>query len=296
MKKWILSLLFVCLGTSLMAQNLSIIGYVFDNKHKPLPGATIYLISKTNPTQKQGNIANIDGSFTVKNLAAGTYTMQISFVGFNTLVQNVEIKQNNQKLGNFTLHEQTIKLKEVTAVARESRAVQLTDTMRYNADAFKTIQGANVETLISKMPGIVVDGSGTVQAQGETVQNVLLDGKPFFNGDPTLALRNLPAEIVQNIEVFDKKTEQAEFTGFDDGNSVKTINIVTRKGMQTGVFGKIVGGIGLDQDKDVDYQGSASVNIFNGNRRITLLGMSNNINQQNFSQEDLSGIMSSTGG
>lgn len=295
MKNLILSL-FLCLSATTFAQSLTVTGYVFDSKHKPLPGATVYLYTKNDPNHRMGNVANADGSFSINGLGFGPYIMQISFVGFNSLTQNVVISKNDQNLGSFTLRDQTINLKEVTAVGRESRAVQLNDTMRYNADAFKTIQGANVETLISKMPGIVVDGSGNVQAQGEAVQKVLVDGKPFFDGDPTLALRNLPAEIVQNIEVFDKKSEQAEFTGFDDGNSVKTINVVTRRGMQTGVFGKLSGGIGLDQDNKVDYQGSASVNLFNGNRRITLLGMSNNINQQNFSQEDLAGIMSGGGG
>lgn len=294
MKNLILSL-FLCLSATIFAQSITVTGNIFDSKHKPLPGATVYLYTKNNPNHRMGNVANTDGSFSIDGLGFGPYIMQISFVGFNSLTQNVVISKNNQNLGNFTLQEETISLKEVTAVGRESRAVQLNDTMRYNADAFKTIQGANVETLISKMPGIVVDGSGNVQAQGETVQKVLVDGKPFFDGDPTLALRNLPAEIVQNIEVFDKKSEQAEFTGFDDGNSVKTINVVTRRGMQTGVFGKLTGGIGLNQDNKVDYQGSASVNLFTGNRRITLLGMSNNINQQNFSQEDLAGLMSGGG-
>ena len=145
------------------------------------------------------------------------------------------------------------------------------------------------------MPGIVVDNSGNIQAQGEAVQNVLVDGKPFFNGDPTLALRNLPADIVQNIEVFDKKSEQAEFTGFDDGNSVKTINVVTRRGMQFGVFGKIIGGGGLDKDKNADYQGYSAINLFRGSQRITFLGMSNNINVQNFSSQDLAGVISNAG-
>jgi len=294
--KLLLLSLFSCFISSIYAQNITVTGHIFDNKHRPLPGATAYLFTSGNPNHKFGNVAEIDGSFSIKGLSPGIYTMQISFVGFNTLTQTVKITQSGQNLGNFNLREQAIALKEVTAVGRASRAVQLTDTLRYNADAFKTIQGADVQTLISKMPGIVVDNSGNVQAQGEAVQNVLVDGKPFFNGDPTLALKNLPADIVQNIEVFDKKTEQAEFTGFDDGNSIKTINIVTRKGMQYGVFGKIIGGLGVNDDKDADYEGYAAVNLFHGNQRITLLGMSNNINIQNFSSEDLAGVMSSTGG
>ncbi len=283
--------LFLFFSATVSAQNIIATGSIFDTKHQPLIGATATMYSKSNPNHKFGDVANANGNFSIKGLSSGSYTLQISFVGFTTLTKNVEIKQNNQRLGSFTLKEESIDLKEVTAVGRATRAQQTEDTIKYNADAFKTIQGADASTLISKMPGIMVDGSGKIQAQGETVQKVLVDGKPFFDGDPNLALKNLPAEVVQNIQVFDKKSEQAEFTGFEDGNSVKTINVITRRGMQTGVFGKLNAGIGLDQDNKTDYQGSLSMNIFRGDRRITLLGMSNNINQQNFSQDDLAGIM-----
>jgi len=278
------------------AQTISIKGHVEDSKHHSLPGATVYLWIKDSPSTRVGNVTGNDGSFVVSKLYVGTYMMQVSFIGFNTISQTVKITQNGQNIGTIILHDKSLALNEVTAIGRLSRAIQISDTMRYNADAFKTIQGADAETLISKMPGIIVDNQGNIQAQGETVQNVLVDGKPFFNGDPTLALKNLPADIVQNIEVFDKKSDQAEFTGFDDGNSIKTINVVTRHKMQIGIFGKIIDGIGEDQSKDVDYQSSASINIFEGNRRITLLGMSNNINQQNFSQLDLAGVIGGSGG
>ena len=293
--KTMLLLLFSMMTVAMSAQTLSIKGHIEDNKHQPLPGATVTVWLKDSPNVRTGNVSNKDGVFVINNLYVGTYIMQVSFVGFNTETQTIKVTQNGQDVGTILLREKSVALNEVTAVGRLTRAVQISDTMRYNADAFKTIQGASAETLISKMPGIVVDNQGNIQAQGETVQNVLVDGKPFFNGDPTLALKNLPADIVQNIEVFDKQSDQAAFTGFDDGNSIKTINVVTRRNMRTGIFGKIVDGIGEDHSHDVDYQSSASINIFNGNRRITLLGMSNNINQQNFSQEDLAGVMGGGG-
>ncbi|MGC9150492.1 MAG: outer membrane beta-barrel protein [Microbacter sp.] len=294
MKTWLFILFSMMIGV-MSAQTLSVKGRIEDHKHQPLPGATVTLWLKDSPNVRTGNVSDKDGTFVINNLYIGTYIMQVSFVGFNTETQTIKITQNGQDLGTFTLREKAVALNEVTAIGRESRAIQLSDTLKYNADAFKTLQGASAETLISKMPGIIVDNQGNIQAQGETVQQVLVDGKPFFNGDPTLALKNLPADIVQNIEVFDKKSDQAEFTGFDDGNSIKTINVMTRRGMQTGIFGKIVDGIGEDHSHDVDYQSSASINIFHGNRRITLLGMSNNINQQNFSQEDIAGVMGGGG-
>ncbi|MBB3186466.1 TonB-dependent receptor [Microbacter margulisiae] len=295
MKKHLFFAVFCMFAGISAAQTFSVKGHVNDTRHRSLPGATVYLWPANHSDQRVGNVTANDGSFTVNVPYLGPYVMQVSYVGFNTTTQNVKITQNGQDVGIIILHEKTVALNEVVAVGRETRAIQVSDTLKYNADAFKTLQGSDAETLISKMPGIVVDNSGTIQAQGETVQQVLVDGKPFFNGDPTLALKNLPAEIVKNIEVFDKKSDQAEFTGFDDGNSIKTINVVTRRGMQTGIFGKIIDGAGEDHSHDIDYQSSASVNVFNGNRRITLLGMSNNINQQNFSDEDLGGVMGGGG-
>ncbi|HRD38097.1 MAG TPA: hypothetical protein PLC65_05660, partial [Bacteroidia bacterium] len=115
-------------------------------------------------------------------------------------------------------------------------ATQNGDTTSYNSKAFKTNKDANAEDLITKMPGVtVVDGK--VQAQGEDVKQVLVDGKPFFGDDPNSVLKNLPAEVIEKVQVFDKRSDQAQFTGFDDGNTSKTINIVTKAQFRNGVFG-----------------------------------------------------------
>lgn len=150
------------------------------------------------------------------------------------------------------------------------------------------MEGSSAEDLLAKMPGIVVEG-GTVQAQGEQVQKVLVDGKEFFDGDVNLAIKNLPSDVIASIEVFDKKSEQAEFTGFDDGEEVKTINIITKGGFRQGTFGEVSGGYGTDDR----YKVNGNINFFDDDRRISVLGMTNNVNQQNFSQEDLAGVMSS---
>jgi hypothetical protein len=143
------------------------------------------------------------------------------------------------------------------------------------------------------MPGVtLVDGK--IQAQGEDVKQVLVDGKRFFGDDANAVLKNLPAEIIDKVQVFDNKSDQSQFTGFDDGNASKTINIVTKAQFRNGIFGKVYGGYGYENK----FKGGASVNIFKGNRRITVLEQSNNINELNFSSEDLVGVASnaSTGG
>lgn len=177
-------------------------------------------------------------------------------------------------------------LGEVSVQGRATRAEQQGDSLLYNAEAFQVMMGSSAEDLLAKMPGIVVEG-GTIQAQGEQVQKVLVDGKEFFDGDVNLAIKNLPSDVIASIEVFDKKSEQAEFTGFDDGEEVKTINIVTKGGFRQGTFGEVSGGYGTDDR----YKVNGNLNFFNDDRRISVLGMSNNVNQQNFSQEDLAGVM-----
>lgn len=178
-------------------------------------------------------------------------------------------------------------LGEVSVQGRATRAEQKDDSLMYNAEAFQVMMGSSAEDLLAKMPGIVVEG-GTIQAQGEQVQKVLVDGKEFFDGDVNLAIKNLPSDVIASIEIFDKKSEQAEFTGFDDGEEVKTINIVTKSGFHQGTFGEVSGGYGTDDR----YKVNGNINFFNDDRRISILGMSNNVNQQNFSQEDLAGVMS----
>src|SRR5690606_12456150 len=144
---------------------------------------------------------------------------------------------------------------------------------------------------VEKMPGVVVQ-DGQVQAQGEQVQRVTVDGKEFFGNDPTVALRNVPADLIQSIEVFDRQSDQAQFTGFNDGNTQKTINIVTRTGMSNGQFGKVYGGYGADER----YITGGNINMFDGDRRISLIGLANNVNQQNFAFEDLMGMGGGGGG
>lgn len=282
---------FVFLGVALLcslsvfAQTLS--GVVTDQKSREgLISATVQLIAgdgKINYTS-----TDLKGMFQFKKLPAGTYTLQISYVGYKTYKEAVIIPSSGEKKVNVTMREDVNLLDEVSVNARATRAEQKGDSLLYNAEAFKVMQGSSAEDLLAKMPGIVVEG-GSIQAQGEEVKKVLVDGKEFFDGDVNLAIKNLPSDIIAGIEVFDKKSEQAEFTGFDDGEEVKTINIVTKGGFRQGTFGEVSAGYGTEDR----YKVNGNVNFFNEDRRISLLGMSNNVNQQNFSQEDLAGVMSS---
>ena len=186
---------------------------------------------------------------------------------------------------------------EVTAdhVALEIRK----DTISYNADAFQTQPNAAVEDLLKKLPGLEVDQEGNVKAQGEDVQNVLVDGKEFFGTDPKIATKNLPADAIDKVEVYDRKSEMAEFSGVDDGEREKTINLRLREDKKKGVFGNLEAGYGTDER----YKAKASLNRFSKNSQLSFLGLANNVNEQGFSVNEflnfsggMSRMMQSGGG
>lgn len=268
----------------LMAQSLS--GTVTDKTTKEdLISATVQLVSSDGKSSYTST--DLNGNFQFKKMQPGTYTLQVTYVGYKSYKVKQTLSEGQEKRVKIEMSEDAQLLGEVSVQGRATRAEQQGDSLLYNAEAFQVMMGSSAEDLLAKMPGIVVEG-GTIQAQGEQVQKVLVDGKEFFDGDVNLAIKNLPSDVIASIEVFDKKSEQAEFTGFDDGEEIKTINIVTKSGFRQGTFGEVSGGYGTDDR----YKVNGNLNFFNDDRRISVLGMSNNVNQQNFSQEDLAGVMS----
>jgi Outer membrane protein beta-barrel family/CarboxypepD_reg-like domain len=280
--------------TGIKAQNIVVTGTLLDNTdHSPLIGAGVALIDTKDSSLQYHVVTNTNGQFAfhAHSLIAGNYTLQAMYLGYNTFQKNIYIQNTTNNLGTLYLTQAGKRLKEVKVVGQVPPAQLKGDTLDFNAKAFKAQPDATAEDLVGKMPGIMVNSNGSVTAQGETVQQVLVDGKPFFGNDPTTALRNLPAEVIDKIEVFDKMSDQAQFTGFDDGNSQKTINIVTRVEDRNGQFGKLYAGYGTNGR----YSLGGNINFFNNDRRISVIGIYNNINQQNFATQDLLGVMSSGG-
>src|SRR6476469_6161465 len=264
----------------------SVSGRVADGKDQsPLIGANVILIHLPDSV-KTGSAADADGAFRFDNVAAGRYLLDISFVGYRTQTQPVTVAGTPVQLGTVVMQAGGVQLKGVTVVGQAAQSVQRGDTTQFNARAFKTNPDANASDLIQKMPGVTVGADGKVQAQGENVQQVLVDGKPFFGSDPDATLKNLPAEVIDKIEVFDQRSEQSRFSGFDDGNTTKTINIVTKEELRNGTFGRVVDGAGPER-----YKVSGNVNKFKGDERMSVLAQSNNVNEQNFGTEDLLGVV-----
>jgi hypothetical protein len=251
----------------------------------PMPGVNVALLSAADSSLVSGTASSAQGIFVLDRIPNGDYIVATTFIGFTTQLIPVRIAGQDIPRLVIRMTEGPQLLDELQISALIPRVEVRGDTTAFNADAFQVNPDANAEDLVRRMPGFVVQ-DGQLQAQGEAVRRVLLDGEEFFGEDATLALRNLPADIIGSIELFDRRSDQARFTGFDDGNEERTINIVTRTGRVNGQFGRGT----LSGGNDDRYMASGNLNYFSGPRRISILGMSNNVNQQNFTGADLEGV------
>ncbi len=294
MKKiFTLSAVFLLLLSSINAQKADgiIKGKLTDSTGKqPLNGATVSVINTKDSSLATFTLSNKLGAFEIKGLEQGNYQLVVSFQGYETLKKVVSITSQSKMvdLGELIVQKEYKTLGEVVVIS-ESPVVVKNDTVQFNASGFKTKPNATVEDLLKKIPGVEVDKEGNVKAQGEDVQKVYVDGKEFFGNDPKLATKNLTADMVESIQVFDDMSDQAKFTKIDDGSRSKTLNIKLKKDKNKGFFGRALAAYGSDDR----YETNLSFNRFVGEKRISVLFNANNINKQGFSFSD---IISSMGG
>ena len=288
MKKIILLMVIAVLaGSVTFAQQARLSATVVDFiTRNPLPSANISLTSVADTLNKKYSSSNDMGKFIFSNVAPGTYTLKIWYIGYRDVTRKVTISGSGIDLGLLPMAQVSILLSEYVVKGEAPPVVQVGDTVQFNSKAFKLNLDASAEDLLTKLPGVTIDNN-TVTAQGETVTQIFVDGRRFFGDDPMIALRNLPAEVIDKIQVYDKMSDQSELTGFNDGQTTKTINIITRPDRRRGQFGRLVAAYG-DEGR---YQTAASTNFFQGTSRITLLGQSNDVNQQNFTTQDFLGAM-----
>jgi hypothetical protein len=285
--------LFVFSQIGFTQNNTILKGKVIDSTAKQnLKDASISILNSKDSTVEAFSLAKPDGSFEVKGFSMGTFVLQISFNGYEPYFKTIVFSKQNPilEIGTIYLKPQA---KELEGVAVVAAPIQIKgDTTEFNAGSFKTKPNATAEDLLKKLPGVTVEKDGSVKAQGQTVKRVLVDGKRFFGDDPTTATKNLPTDVIDKIQVYDAQSDQSSFSGFDDGNRDKTINIITKKDKRKGYFGKLSVGAGNNER----YSTAANFNRFNGNQQISFIGQGNNINQQNFSIQDLFGTMNRGGG
>lgn len=271
--------------------NGSVKGKLLDTTaRQSIAEATISVILSKDSSLISFALSDKKGAFEIKNLDAGEYLLMVSHTGFENFRKKFSISadKKNIDLEEISLQKEYKTLQGV--VVTDAAPVRVKDdTISFRADAFKTKPNASAEDLLKKLPGVQVQKDGTINAMGENVQKVYVDGKEFFGSDPKLATKNITAEMVDQIQVFDDMSDQAKFTKIDDGSRSKTINLKLKKDKNKGDFGKLSVGAGTDSR----YEGNLSFNHFRGNQRISVLAAANNTNKQGFSFTD---IISSMGG
>jgi len=272
----------------LFSQKYNLRGTVVDTASAPLAGGTVMLLAPADSSLLAFTRTGDNGIFEFKNQPAGEYLLRCTYFGFQNLQKNARLEGAENTVDAGVLHMQ-VKSQLLGEVEIKGEANPVTikqDTIEFNAGSFKVKDNAVVEDLLKKLPGVEVTRDGTVRAQGEEVKNVMVDGKKFFGNDPKLATKNLPADAVEKVQVFDKKSDQAVFSGIDDGQREKTINLDLKEDKKNGWFGRALAGAGADDPGDLRYEGNLSLNRFKPRQQLSLLGMGNNVNQAGFSVDD----------
>lgn len=287
MRKLSCLLLISLLHLTVQAQKNGIVkGVAYDTISKTgVPDATITILQKKDSSLVSFGMTDNAGRFSIDALPVGEYRLLITHVAYHNASRFFSITETdkNPDLGNITLNDKSKVMEEVIVTSEAPPVTLVGDTVQYNAGSFKTQPNASVEQLLKKLPGVTVDKNGAVKAQGQTVNRVLVDGKEFFGNDPKMATKNLPADAIDKVQVYDKQSDQAQMTGFDDGNSEKVINLKLKKDKKKGAFGKIMGGAGTDDR----LEGRFNINSFKGARQMSLVGMGNNTNTEGFSFMDM---------
>ena len=274
----------------LFAQNGGLSGKLIDRtENKPVAGATVSLLRQADSSEVSKTVSSAEGTFSFSGLISDSLIIQVTSVNLQEYISFITLRDTVKTLAPIMMERQNKDLAGVTVISRTPPVIVKGDTSQFSASQFKVNPDATTEDLIKKMPGITVAKDGTVTAQGEQVRKVTIDGKDFFGDDAAAALKNLPSEVVDKIQVFDRLSDQARLTGFDDGNSVKAINVVTKAGIKNGRFGRVYAGYGTDSR----YSAGGNSSFFKNNRRLSLVGNFNNINLQNFASQDLLGVTSS---
>ncbi|HAS45973.1 MAG TPA: hypothetical protein DCS93_36155 [Microscillaceae bacterium] len=300
MKNTSLYIILFILGWGATAQAQKISGKVVDPAGQTLPGATVMLVTLPDSILSKFGSTNSAGAFNLPRIKAGSYNLQITFTGFKTWNKALTLEKGKDiALGNITLEEDKKVLDEIVVKDDRVPIVIKKDTIEYNAKAFRTRPNSNVEKLLKQLPGVEVGRDGKIKAQGKEVKKVLVDGKEFFGRDPKIATKNLPADAVDKVQVFDDQSEMSKFTGVDDGNREKTINLKLKKDRKNGFFGNVMAGGGTDNR----YDGRFNLNRFSAKTQLSFLGSANNINKRPFSFMDyvnfmggFSGLSSGGGG
>lgn len=281
MKRIVVLFIVACIGLSAQAQNQNktISGTVIEKSNSlPIESVSIRILAEKDSSYITGTITDTKGKFAVK-VKPDRYIVEVSFMGFTTQFLQANVRDKNTNLGAITMSENGVLLGEAVITAKAIDIQVKGDTVEYNADSYKVQESAVLEDLLKKMPGVEVDSDGKITVNGKEVKKMLVDGKEFFSDDPKVASKNLPASMIDKLQVLDKKSDLAELTGFDDGEEETVINLTVKPGMKQGTFGNAFAGYGTEKR----YEAGAIANYMRNNTQITAIGGVNNTNNAGFS-------------
>ena len=286
MRKVSIFLFFMFFCVSIFAQNparVTIKGIIQDTSSNVMGGATVMLLAPKDSALVNFSRANDKGIFEFKNVKNANYILKVSYVGYLPY-QQVLVPSPTEiaDLGNVGIKPISKELLEVVVKTARAPLTIKGDTIEYDARSFKVPAGSTVEDLLRRLPGMEIDAQGNIKAQGKDVKKVLVDGKTFFGDDPKAATKNLGAETISKVQVFNDKSEQAKLTGVDDGKKEKAINLELKEEYKKGAFGKITGAVGTDSR----MAARGNYNKFNKTSQFSILGYGNNINETGVNWSD----------
>lgn len=259
-------------------------GTVLDKEDEsPIMQATVQLLSLPDSTMAVGNVTNPNGRFSL-SVRPGKYVLKVSYVGYLSYMKQYQLTASKPtvNVGKIALASDAIMLKEAVVVAEAPQVTVSGDTLGYNASAYRTPEGAMLEELVKKIPGAEVDDDGNVKINGKEVKKLLVDGKEFFGGDVKTGLQNLPVDMVDKINAYDRQSDNARITGIDDGEEETVLDLKVKKGMNQGWVGNLDGGLGTEKR----YSASANINRFasHGDKssQLSFIGRANNVGDRRF--------------
>ena len=291
-------------GTGLFAQNKISAVLTDASSGEPLEFVTVSLFQDGKDKPLKYALSDDKGRVTLESVSKGTYTFKAELLGYKAYSATVKMESKAVDLGTLKMSVDTEQLDAASVSAVGNPMIVKKDTIEFNASSFKTTDNDVLEDLLKKLPGVEVSEDGSVTVNGESISKITIDGKTFFLNDPQLATKNIPAKMVNKLKVIQKKSEQAEFTGIDDGEEETVIDLSVQPGMMKGLFGNVSAGAGYDlpsQDgvkSDVRYQGNAFIGRFTDNSQISLILNGNNTNNRgssNFSGNMMRGMMGGGG-
>lgn len=286
MKRFSVGVVLMLLCTlSIFAQNkvISVSGRIVESdSNEPAAQATVQLLALPDSAYAAGIASNEKGWFTLPKVKAGKYLLKISYIGFRTKFVPVQLANNvpAKKVGTITLEPDAVMLGEAVITAEAPPVTVKADTTEYSAAAYPVPQGSMLEDLVKKIPGAEVDEDGKITINGKEIKKIMVDGKEFFSDDPKVSMKNLPANMIEKVKAYDKKSDMARITGIDDGEEEAVLDLTVKKGMKKGWIGNLIAGYG-SKDR---YEGGAMISRFKDDASLTIIGSANNTNNKGFSE------------